>query len=185
LRPAGGSWRGRSSSGAGLRQLRKADERSRYCACRARKRRRESGASPTPVRISFNLPFRESTTHCCAASSFLAASPLRVDAVEKVGRESRRRNNRIEKACNSNQRCAGDWAFESKLRGDALKIFFQQYRPEPDLGDPSPATRRCYMRFSSQQRMRSSRTCGAVVTNPEDRPRKSPFSVLLTQGNEL
>jgi hypothetical protein len=54
------------------------------------------------------------------------------DAVEKVGRESRRRNNRIERACNSNQRCAGDWVFESKLRGDALKIFFQHYRPDSD-----------------------------------------------------
>jgi hypothetical protein len=54
------------------------------------------------------------------------------DAVEKVGRESQLRNNRIERACNSNQRCASDWIFESKLRGDALKIFFQHYRPTPD-----------------------------------------------------
>ena len=30
----------------------------------------------------------------------------------------------------SNQRCANDWIFESKLRGGALKIFFQQYRPK-------------------------------------------------------
>ena len=54
--------------------------------------------------------------------------PQRVDTVEKVGHESRVRNNRIEEACYSNQRCAGDWFFESKLRGNVLKIFFQQYR---------------------------------------------------------
>jgi len=33
------------------------------------------------------------------------------DAVEKVGRESRARNDPIEKACYSNQRCAGDLVF--------------------------------------------------------------------------
>jgi hypothetical protein len=42
------------------------------------------------------------------------------DAVEKVGRESRVRNNRIEKACYSNQRCVGALFFESNLRGDTL-----------------------------------------------------------------
>jgi hypothetical protein len=31
----------------------------------------------------------------------------------------------------SNQRCAHDWIFELKLRGDALKIFFQHYWSKP------------------------------------------------------
>jgi hypothetical protein len=51
------------------------------------------------------------------------------DTVEKVGREGRVRNNRIEKAYYLNQRCVGDSFFESKLRGGTLKIFFQQHRP--------------------------------------------------------
>jgi hypothetical protein len=54
---------------------------------------------------------------------------LLADTVEKVGRESRVRNNRIEKAYYLNQRCVGDSFFESKLRGGTLKIFFQQHRP--------------------------------------------------------
>jgi hypothetical protein len=55
------------------------------------------------------------------------------DAVEKVGGESRMRNNRIEEACCSNQRCANYWFLESKLRCGTLKIFFQQYRPTADM----------------------------------------------------
>jgi hypothetical protein len=46
------------------------------------------------------------------------------DAVGKVGRKCPIRNNRIEKACYSNQRCASVGFFESKLRRDTLKIFF-------------------------------------------------------------
>jgi len=56
------------------------------------------------------------------------------DSVEKVGRESRVRNNRIAKACHSNQRCAGGRFLESKLRRDTLKIIFQHYRPLAALG---------------------------------------------------
>jgi hypothetical protein len=64
--------------------------------------------------------------------------PVLTDAVEKIGRESRRRNNRIGKPCNLNQRCAGDWIFESKLRCGALKIFFQQYRPGAEISRTEP-----------------------------------------------
>jgi hypothetical protein len=53
----------------------------------------------------------------------------RVDAVEKVGSKSRMRNNRIEEACCSTQRCAKYWFLESKLPCGTLKIFFQQHRP--------------------------------------------------------
>jgi hypothetical protein len=62
------------------------------------------------------------------------------DAVEKVGCKSRSRNNRIERACYSNQHCAGDWLFEPKSRCDALKILFQQYRPEADFAAAQLAT---------------------------------------------
>jgi hypothetical protein len=41
--------------------------------------------------------------------------PLWVDAVEKVGGKSRMRNNRIEEACRSTQRCANYWLLESKI----------------------------------------------------------------------
>jgi hypothetical protein len=54
--------------------------------------------------------------------------PLRLDAVEKVGRGRRVRNDRIEEVCDSNQGCAVDWLVESKLRCGNLKIFFQPYR---------------------------------------------------------
>jgi hypothetical protein len=55
------------------------------------------------------------------------------DSVEKVGRGCRIRNNRIEEVCHSNQGCALDWLFESKLRCSTLKIFFQHYRPTRDI----------------------------------------------------
>jgi hypothetical protein len=46
----------------------------------------------------------------------------------KVGHENRVRNNRIEKACLLNQRAPAAGFFESKLRCDTLKIFFERYR---------------------------------------------------------
>jgi hypothetical protein len=46
------------------------------------------------------------------------------DAVEKVGRGSCVRNDRIEEVCDSNQGCAPDRLFEPKLRCGTLKIFF-------------------------------------------------------------
>jgi len=49
--------------------------------------------------------------------------------LKKVGHENRVRNNRIEKACLSNQRAPAASLVESKLRCDTLKIFFEQYRP--------------------------------------------------------
>jgi hypothetical protein len=54
-----------------------------------------------------------------------------MDAVENVGHvhENRVRNDRIERACLSNQRAPAAGFFESKLRCDTLKIFFEQYRP--------------------------------------------------------
>jgi hypothetical protein len=55
------------------------------------------------------------------------------DAVEKVGGDSRMRNNRIEEACCTNQGCANYRLLESKLRCDTPKIFFQQYRPNCDI----------------------------------------------------
>jgi hypothetical protein len=56
-------------------------------------------------------------------------SLLMTDAVEKVARQSRPRNNRIEKASNLNHRCAGGRVFGSKLRRHPLKIFFNTVDP--------------------------------------------------------
>jgi hypothetical protein len=55
------------------------------------------------------------------------------DSVEKVGRGCRIRNNRIEEVSHSDQGCALDWLFGSKLRCGTLKIFFQHYRPTRDI----------------------------------------------------
>ncbi len=54
-----------------------------------------------------------------------------MDAVEKVGHvhENRVRNNRIEKACLSNQRAPAAGFFKSNLCCDTLTILFEQYRP--------------------------------------------------------
>jgi hypothetical protein len=60
-----------------------------------------------------------------------------VDTVEKVGCASRVRDNRIEEACLSNRPCAGRWPFESKLRCDTFKNFFQQHRSKSVMPDGS------------------------------------------------
>jgi hypothetical protein len=48
-----------------------------------------------------------------SATVRLVGRQVWVDAVEKVGRKSRVRNNRIKKRRHSNQRCASGWFFES------------------------------------------------------------------------
>ncbi len=50
------------------------------------------------------------------------------DALKKSVTRNRVRNDRIEKACLSNQPTPVAGFFESKLRCDTLKIFFEQYR---------------------------------------------------------
>jgi hypothetical protein len=83
-----------------------------------------------------------------------------VDAVEKVGRGRRARNNRIDEVCYSNQGCALDWRFESKLRCGTLKIKHHRSKAaapfntrmcasagcglEPRSGPPVEAATPCY-----------------------------------------
>src|SRR5262249_6041789 len=61
------------------------------------------------------------------------AGPSLTDTVEKVPGKWQPRNNRIVGTSFLNRTCAVDARLESILLGDPLKIFFRQYRPEPDL----------------------------------------------------
>jgi hypothetical protein len=99
----------------------------------------EEREKPGPSGKGTDAPQR--ATHLLNAS--VPAIPARrldeaflTDTIEKVGSLDQWSNNRIRLSVSLNPYCPFGPAFESMLRRDPLKIFFQQHRPKSDVHLP-------------------------------------------------